>query len=1177
MKKRISVEKLLVLFLAPVLVMTLALAGPPVRAAAEEPAEPCANHTQHKVNGAAGDREDPLGGDAACGYVAATEAQPCNHIHSTDCGYVEGAEASLCAVEAAHEHDVTCGYDGQDEQTCTFTHAHDADCGYQEAVEAQPCAHQHDDACGYVEAVTGAPCNHECELCHPTAPTAPAAKTVTAFADLDAEVQTQMVASGAMQADLTLPATLLATVEGAENTEIPGVAWACAAYDDATGMTELEYAWTPVLPEGYTLDLGADDAGNAMAPPGIFALVNDDVGTGAANLLRGPANPGDPFLSIGGTVLFDSAKQDAQDGYASYTATNNRLALSGPVGVIDAQNLGSGFTIYIESDTVVIGAEAATDITAVAVLGGELILDGPGKAEIYGGLDVGGNLTFQNSTVQIQSTGKPGVNASGNCFFKSGDVLIMGVGATGLALDDNVFFEGGSTTILGLAGSTASGVHGLRTKYGNIYVYDGNHTVVGTGVGAIDWGMAVPRGGLSVTGGKLTVLGPAAGGLMVEGGNITVTGGTLEGAGATVGIRASGDIYMQNGVLNAFARAAAPARGWDAPYRDLFNTAQGDTTGKALDAFLSAPMATGGSASGTALNSQGAISILHSTVNASAQLGSGGSGLEAVGIHTNQSITINGSTVAAQADVSGDLSRAVGIHAGVAGVSPGLIQITDSKVMAYGKGAATRYAMFVEDAGQYFGEIEIRNLSIAADDKPPGRPVPTYDKTNMAQYPYVYLGAGNTVAFATNGVAANGVTATGSVSPLGPQIPGTSITVTLTLSGAATAAGTHTVGLSSATLGAGGITQPATVTKTVTAGQAMAAGDTFAFTFTMPPNAVTDLVVTHSFVPSSDKAITAFTLAGVNGSIDESAGTITLTLPYGTDVTALTPAITHTGASVSPTGAQNFTSPVTYTVTAADGSTKPYVVTVTIAQPGSHTITFNANGGRVSPASAATGADGKLASLPTPTRDGHNFNGWFTAATGGTKVTTGTVFTAAATIYAQWTEKAGPAPDPGPTYEYCTLRDEATGVTLTGWFTPGTTLNVTKNALHAQGSCAARDEIRAAGNREALYDVSITGSHNGNVELALPVPSGYNGQHMQVWHCKVDQVEKMTLTAKDGYVTGIFSSLSPFAVFAIRSGGQTAPQTGDNSNLALWIALGALALSGLGGLLWRRRKAIRQK
>ena len=70
-----------------------------------------------------------------------------------------------------------------------------------------------------------------------------------------------------------------------------------------------------------------------------------------------------------------------------------------------------------------------------------------------------------------------------------------------------------------------------------------------------------------------------------------------------------------------------------------------------------------------------------------------------------------------------------------------------------------------------------------------------------------------------------------------------------------------------------------------------------------------------------------------------------------------------------------------------------------------YTITFNVNGngGTVSPATAATGADGKLASLPTPVRAGFTFNGWYTAASGGTAVNTNTVFTRNTTIYARWT------------------------------------------------------------------------------------------------------------------------------------------------------------------------------
>ncbi len=72
------------------------------------------------------------------------------------------------------------------------------------------------------------------------------------------------------------------------------------------------------------------------------------------------------------------------------------------------------------------------------------------------------------------------------------------------------------------------------------------------------------------------------------------------------------------------------------------------------------------------------------------------------------------------------------------------------------------------------------------------------------------------------------------------------------------------------------------------------------------------------------------------------------------------------------------------------------------------TITFNANSGIVTPATMQTDAAGKLISLPTPTRSGsYSFDGWFTAANGGSKITTNTVFSADTTIYAHWTYTGG--------------------------------------------------------------------------------------------------------------------------------------------------------------------------
>ena len=58
------------------------------------------------------------------------------------------------------------------------------------------------------------------------------------------------------------------------------------------------------------------------------------------------------------------------------------------------------------------------------------------------------------------------------------------------------------------------------------------------------------------------------------------------------------------------------------------------------------------------------------------------------------------------------------------------------------------------------------------------------------------------------------------------------------------------------------------------------------------------------------------------------------------------------------------------------------------AQPfsGAKTVTFNPNGGAVSPTSFTTSCDKKSTTLPTPTYSGYRFMGWFTAESGGTEI-----------------------------------------------------------------------------------------------------------------------------------------------------------------------------------------------
>lgn len=91
----------------------------------------------------------------------------------------------------------------------------------------------------------------------------------------------------------------------------------------------------------------------------------------------------------------------------------------------------------------------------------------------------------------------------------------------------------------------------------------------------------------------------------------------------------------------------------------------------------------------------------------------------------------------------------------------------------------------------------------------------------------------------------------------------------------------------------------------------------------------------------------------------------------------------------------------------------------------SFTVKFNACGGTVSPEAAKTDKDGKLASLPTPTREGHTFAGWYTAKSGGTKVIRSTVFTKSTTLYAHW-KGSSPAAAASEAAA-CTIRFDACG------------------------------------------------------------------------------------------------------------------------------------------------------
>jgi hypothetical protein len=126
----------------------------------------------------------------------------------------------------------------------------------------------------------------------------------------------------------------------------------------------------------------------------------------------------------------------------------------------------------------------------------------------------------------------------------------------------------------------------------------------------------------------------------------------------------------------------------------------------------------------------------------------------------------------------------------------------------------------------------------------------------------------------------------------------------------------------------------------------------------------------------SQKKIETFNFPDLaEGSIDETNHIITLHVPFIADVSAIVPEITISdGSSVSPSvgTAQDFNSPVTYTVTAVDGSTQKYEIkvltdctigcisSVLYSQPDNST---EINYDSVAPFPLFTGASGQISKL----------------------------------------------------------------------------------------------------------------------------------------------------------------------------------------------------------------------
>ena len=201
-----------------------------------------------------------------------------------------------------------------------------------------------------------------------------------------------------------------------------------------------------------------------------------------------------------------------------------------------------------------------------------------------------------------------------------------------------------------------------------------------------------------------------------------------------------------------------------------------------------------------------------------------------------------------------------------------------------------------------------------------------------------------------------------------------------------------------------------------------------------------------------------------------------------------------------------------------------YDRSVTPPAPTEFIVTFDAGDGTSSVGSMTT-TNQKLSSLPSASRSKHSFDGWYTEKSGGTKVTTDTVFHAKTTVYAHWTYTGGGYYYPPVTYY--TLRFETGG-----------------------GS-----------------DIpSVREAYNTYIDLTKYVPT-WRGHTFIGWY------SERSLTNK---VSGVYltKDMTVYAGWRVT----TAPQTGDSSVLGLWGISLCTSLAGCLALTtWQIRRRREEK
>ena len=135
-----------------------------------------------------------------------------------------------------------------------------------------------------------------------------------------------------------------------------------------------------------------------------------------------------------------------------------------------------------------------------------------------------------------------------------------------------------------------------------------------------------------------------------------------------------------------------------------------------------------------------------------------------------------------------------------------------------------------------------------------------------------------------------------------------------------------------------------------------------------------------------------------SGSVSPTSKTVTYDSTYGDMPTATRTGYTFDGWYNAPSGGSKVTDATSVT-TDSDYTLYAHWTAKT------YTVTFNSNGAGVEPTSKTVTYDSSYGDMPTLTRTGYTFAGWYTSPSGGSKVTDATSITTASvhTLYAHWT------------------------------------------------------------------------------------------------------------------------------------------------------------------------------